>query len=98
MIGQIKAERLFLSTSPLRGTTFLQTLIELHINISIHVPLAGDDAQRRYREIKRKKFLSTSPLRGTTGARIYFAAPKLISIHVPLAGDDPRPAQTPTGS
>ena len=33
----------FLSTSPLRGTTKSGSYAEIYRNISIHVPLAGDD-------------------------------------------------------
>ena len=37
-----------------------------HGNISIHVPLAGDDMFRRRNALLSIGFLSTSPLRGTT--------------------------------
>ena len=57
---------LFLSTSPLRGTTqHIDQYTELQ-QISIHVPLAGDDQCLSSRVADTNAFLSTSPLRGTT--------------------------------
>ena len=56
----------FLSTSPLRGTTLqVSEFWRLYI-ISIHVPLAGDDFALYKSNTRIPVFLSTSPLRGTT--------------------------------
>ena len=57
----------FLSTSPLRGTTRAGGRGGKHPHISIHVPLAGDDAKGQAAQSGFRAFLSTSPLRGTTG-------------------------------
>ena len=80
---------LFLSTSPLRGTTtsclnlwtsssnfyprppcggrpYLSILVNTTFEISIHVPLAGDDRDLTGIQGAIETFLSTSPLRGTT--------------------------------
>ena len=65
-IRQLDDILLFLSTSPLRGTTIDDLPDTATLQISIHVPLAGDD-------------------------RTLFHGPShrgWISIHVPLAGDD----------
>ena len=56
----------FLSTSPLRGTTGWVTSWRARSNISIHVPLAGDDDLEIDGHTLKITFLSTSPLRGTT--------------------------------
>ena len=56
----------FLSTSPLRGTTDNTRNKSCNQNISIHVPLAGDDRWRARTASTSPVFLSTSPLRGTT--------------------------------
>ena len=56
----------FLSTSPLRGTTISVATKSPQIQISIHVPLAGDDRCGAAGVGGGKIFLSTSPLRGTT--------------------------------
>ena len=62
-------EAKFLSTSPLRGTT-LAGFKPFTVNaISIHVPLAGDDAVDSAACTAASVFLSTSPLRGTTRGR-----------------------------
>ena len=58
----------FLSTSPLRGTTEYGLRILDAQPISIHVPLAGDDAAPHASPQPAAPFLSTSPLRGTTVA------------------------------
>ena len=58
--------------------------------ISIHVPLAGDDAMYQVGLSPKTIFLSTSPLRGTTAEELGHADSIAISIHVPLAGDDKR--------
>ena len=59
----------FLSTSPLRGTTHRPGKACDCMQISIHVPLAGDDGKLRAAAKRAKEFLSTSPLRGTTKLR-----------------------------
>ena len=57
----------FLSTSPLRGTTTVRRSNIPSACISIHVPLAGDDRRCFCRQRQKIAiFLSTSPLRGTT--------------------------------
>ena len=66
--GSSTARRIFLSTSPLRGTTKNPLLPRLALRISIHVPLAGDDLIICCLPFARLPFLSTSPLRGTTRA------------------------------
>ena len=58
--------REFLSTSPLRGTTVVYNCQITLCQISIHVPLAGDDRTSSAVMPVRSTFLSTSPLRGTT--------------------------------
>ena len=78
----------FLSTSPLRGTTGRGGDVGGAEQISIHVPLAGDDRRRRRADGPDFGFLSTSPLRGTTKWPPSSPAEMRISIHVPLAGDD----------
>ena len=60
----------------------------LLFNISIHVPLAGDDDAGQRSAGPESGFLSTSPLRGTTCMQKWRDAKPDISIHVPLAGDD----------
>ena len=58
---------IFLSTSPLRGTTGKSDNGKTDAGkISIHVPLAGDDLPSRAYVWLHLLFLSTSPLRGTT--------------------------------
>ena len=80
---------LFLSTSPLRGTTVAEIRRTRHaVAISIHVPLAGDDRTSSAVIPVRSTFLSTSPLRGTTNGLNRYIEYLQISIHVPLAGDD----------
>ena len=79
---------LFLSTSPLRGTTPRRYK---HVTGRLHFyprPPCGGRPGTFARRLCRLSFLSTSPLRGTTGRRSPGAAARAISIHVPLAGDD----------
>ena len=58
---------LFLSTSPVWGTTFSGSTTALAlIPISIHVPRMGDDGLYSPSGIKWLRFLSTSPVWGTT--------------------------------
>ena len=59
----------FLSTSPLRGTTYPSASCSSAPVISIHVPLAGDDPPCPTTTATPTTFLSTSPLRGTTPSR-----------------------------
>ena len=80
--------RVFLSTSPLRGTTGAAWAARWGAHISIHVPLAGDDLPARGCAQSQNVFLSTSPLRGTTSKQKKTVELLTISIHVPLAGDD----------
>ena len=64
--SQPKNGSAFLSTSPLRGTTSSPSSSLPNKEISIHVPLAGADAQAAQADQAAGRFLSTSPLRGTT--------------------------------
>ena len=80
---------IFLSTSPLRGTTKPIGDSESRITISIHVPLAGDDFIAVI--IKRSKAISIHvPLAGDDRQKAGATVINSISIHVPLAGDDSR--------
>ena len=54
----------FLSTSPLRGTTGLVDLAAARIEISIHVPLAGDDGDAVLRNIAEALISIHVPLAG----------------------------------
>ena len=57
---------LFLSTSPVWGTTYLVMMEIGSVLISIHVPRMGDDPQPPVPYARRAAFLSTSPVWGTT--------------------------------
>ena len=80
--------RLFLSTSPLRGTTDYICDTTINIKISIHVPLAGDD--HRFQNLLQSigYFYPRPPCGGRQIAHRHTIARRRISIHVPLAGDD----------
>ena len=80
----------FLSTSPLRGTTVLDICAVLGINISIHVPLAGDDIHNARKGPINDNFYPRPPCGGRLCVQVAFCRAKKISIHVPLAGDDRR--------
>ena len=83
----ITKKAIFLSTSPLRGTTTLTDDAKAAILISIHVPLAGDDVTSHLSITKKAIFLSTSPLRGTTNKPLSQAAvPQLFLSTSPLRG------------
>ena len=56
----------FQSTFPLRGTTRIASFEISKPRISIHVPLAGNDAILMGRLVRDPEFQSTFPLRGTT--------------------------------
>ena len=56
----------FLSTYPVRGTTYYHGHIHVSMNISIHVPRAGYDSQSFTADSRSGAFLSTYPVRGTT--------------------------------
>ena len=77
--------RLFLSTSPLRGTTCGTGCSSKSFDFYPRPPCGGRPLAGRIHTATHK-FLSTSPLRGTT----QIANRLGISIHVPLAGDDQR--------
>ena len=80
----------FLSTSPLRGTTAGLTQGGQYLVISIHVPLAGDDAQMRLHGAGGARISIHVPLAGDDVQDADLAKRSVsISIHVPLAGDDP---------
>ena len=79
---------LFLSTSPLRGTTTPPGVIIDHCSYFYPRPPCGGRLARRVTISTTTTFLSTSPLRGTTCYSPEDAATIRISIHVPLAGDD----------
>ena len=80
----------FLSTSPLRGTTFRRLIGCDEQPISIHVPLAGDDCDRAYQGSISWHFYPRPPCGGRRGQLGLRTVVLVISIHVPLAGDDPR--------
>ena len=80
---------IFLSTSPLRGTTILDLPINFVVAYFYPRPPCGGRRIRAGNYCTWAKFLSTSPLRGTTVRRLRAVKPFIISIHVPLAGDDP---------
>ena len=85
----------FLSTSPLRGTTDIIALEYIWRLISIHVPLAGDDAHSAATARSSANFYPRPPCGGRQEIlrRRYILGQ--ISIHVPLAGDDPVSSTTP---
>ena len=88
----------FLSTSPLRGTTFNSIVSPHHIGISIHVPLAGDDGGQLIQRGPGPRISIHVPLAGDDAKM--WADPRRqrrISIHVPLAGDDLRRILAPAG-
>ena len=78
----------FLSTSPLRGTTFSPVWHGRRQRFLSTSPLRGTTCDRAYQGSISWRFLSTSPLRGTTWRAAQKIAEAWISIHVPLAGDD----------
>ena len=80
---------LFLSTSPLRGTTGNLANGRQQIIISIHVPLAGDDALSLMPLASPDIFLSTSPLRGTTFSSTALRAWTVFLSTSPLRGTTP---------
>ena len=89
---------IFLSTSPLRGTTgYVLKGIFCVCHFYPRPPCGGRPAKAAAVCLS-VQFLSTSPLRGTTTACGRVGAGAVISIHVPLAGDDtagrphPKPA------
>ena len=83
----------FLSTSPLRGTTSFRELYGVLGDISIHVPLAGDDRRISMAANCPLLFLSTSPLRGTTAKRTSAALREPFLSTSPLRGTTTEPAE-----
>ena len=79
---------IFLSTYPVRGTTFQRGLGGFTSDISIHVPRAGYDSSALGELVDAAVFLSTYPVRGTTNRATWASAIFYISIHVPRAGYD----------
>ena len=77
----------FLSTSPLRGTTYLCKMsIDKDSIISIHVPLAGDDPRMPCRRRSRRYFYPRPPCGGRPGlANIYETVNRFLSTS-PLRG------------
>ena len=65
----------------------------LRILISIHVPLARDDAGSRTRHGSRWHFNPRPSCEGRHGADLPFSVGDHISIHVPLARDDASPRE-----
>ncbi len=57
-------------------------------DISIHVPIAGNDRLSVQPGKPRREFQSTFPLQGTTCPRCATPHKDNISIHVPIAGND----------
>ena len=83
-----RRQKVFLSTSPLRGTTKLQEYEYYWNKISIHVPLAGDDSLTLVWRSCRIISIHV-PLAGDDDWLLrYQDCLRTISIHVPLAGDD----------
>ena len=82
------AEKLFLSTYPVRGTTLFRRFAFVSLYISIHVPRAGYDLFQIIHKITSLSFLSTYPVRGTTVLHQPLFQIIHISIHVPRAGYD----------
>ena len=82
------SQRLFLSTSPLRGTTLSLLTSSAGLPISIHVPLAGDDARPVPTMIAQPGISIHVPLAGDDPVAQALIGVFTISIHVPLAGDD----------
>ena len=86
-----RRQKVFLSTSPLRGTTKLQEYEYYWNKISIHVPLAGDDSLTLVWRSCRIISIHV-PLAGDDDWLLrYQDCLRTISIHVPLAGDDGKP-------
>ena len=81
-------EPAFLSTSPLRGTTRRCSAACAAVQISIHVPLAGDDNIPTPTHCRHRNFYPRPPCGGRHQQRTAQAVLQSISIHVPLAGDD----------
>ena len=80
---------LFLSTSPLRGTTGCPGQNSLAHFYFYPRPPCGGRPLPAPRPSRPATFLSTSPLRGTTRGLCHaIKQVNYISIHVPLAGDD----------
>ena len=80
---------LFLSTSPLRGTTSILVAVgTAKYRISIHVPLAGDDAGTGDPSPDNIHFYPRPPCGGRHALVLVSLREINISIHVPLAGDD----------
>ena len=81
-------EYVFQSTFPLQGTTRFSIELPRKIDISIHVPIAGNDKMDMNLKSKKSIFQSTFPLQGTTYNSIETPLFLAISIHVPIAGND----------
>ena len=77
---------LFQSTLPLRGTTCPESGREGEEFISIHAPLAGNDANRWIHLLLSIKFQSTLPLRGTTRHGCKPPRPSKFQSTLPLRG------------
>ena len=86
MDGANKA--IFLSTSPLRGTTMFGLGLYIYAGISIHVPLAGDDKSALRGWLRLQYFYPRPPCGGRPQTVRRQSLCTTISIHVPLAGDD----------
>ena len=85
-----KKLKIFQSTFPLQGTTFTaESSCCIIYNISIHVPIAGNDGTKGAYHIHVVVFQSTFPLQGTTLLWLIKLRFLTISIHVPIAGNDP---------
>ena len=82
-----KKIQVFQSTFPLQGTTFQRAHRLARQNISIHVPIAGNDSGETEDLNGRKIFQSTFPLQGTTVAvDQLFAVRKTFQSTFPLQG------------
>ena len=67
--GTTLRQFLFLSTSPLRGTTVVEVCEQIVTLISIHVPLAGDDVDKHHEGDELFHFYPRPPCGGRPASR-----------------------------
>ncbi len=78
----------FQPTSPVRETTEVSVVELSEVDISTHVPRAGDDPRTLSPAGPGSVFQPTSPVRETTVDVLIIHNFAFISTHVPRAGDD----------
>ena len=83
--------RIFLSTSPARGTTFFLCCVDIISYISIHVPREGDDLEVELFAGGAVNFYPRPPRGGRLVVPHAGRQNCIISIHVPREGDDQQP-------